>query len=171
MKKNVFIAAIIAIVITSCNNSKDSGSTAGASTNSANDQALADNARVYKAIETGDMTGIDTLLTKDAVDHDAGNGKELVGRDSIIHMLSQIHTQIKDLKLDVVSSATNGDYMFTLVHVTGTTADSSHTAIDSKGVDVLKMKDGKMSDHWGFTEDQEMSKRMMEMQSKMGGKK
>ena len=34
-------------------------------------------------------------------------------------------------------------------------------------VDLLKFKDNKITEHWGFTDDMTVSKEMMEMQSKM----
>ena len=39
-------------------------------------------------------------------------------------------------------------------------------SIDEKGVDVVKFKDNKISDHWGFTEDSDARKAMMEMENK-----
>jgi predicted SnoaL-like aldol condensation-catalyzing enzyme len=97
---------------------------------------------------------------------------EIKGKDSVLHMLADIHNHIKDIKFDVISSAANGDYVFNLVHMTGTTADSSMgmpgMRMDQKGVDVLKFNnDNKVVDHWGFTEDNEMAKQMMQMQGNM----
>jgi len=167
MKKSFFIVAIAAIALISCKDNTSS-TDASATANSQDEKNLANNAKVYKAIETGDVSPIDSLIATDAVDHDGGeDGKDMVGKDSILHMLGNLHNNMKDLKLDVISSATNGDYIFTLVHVTGTSADSSHMKIDEMGTDVVKVKDGKMTEHWGFTEDKTMAQRMMAMQDKM----
>lgn len=132
---------------------------------------MANNRKVYTAIETGDMSPIDSLVAPDLVDHDA-NGRELKGKDSIMNMLADIHNHISNLKLDVISSAADGDYVFTLVHTTGTTSDSSMgmpgRSIDEKGVDVVKFnKDDKATDHWGFTEDEQVMKEMKEMSDRM----
>ncbi|MGN6194375.1 MAG: ester cyclase [Ginsengibacter sp.] len=145
--------------------------TTAANTNTENETHLADNNKIYKAIETGDVSAIDTLIAADAVEHDGPNGTEVKGRDSIVKMLGLMHTQIKDLKTDVITSAGNGDYVFSLVHITGTPTDSSMGMggknIDIRAVDVVKFKDNKITDHWGFTEDATVNKEMMEMQPKM----
>jgi predicted SnoaL-like aldol condensation-catalyzing enzyme len=168
--KRTFLAVALTVIFISCKNSAstDSGT---AATTSQQDKDLANNAKVYTAIETGNTAPIDTLIATDAVDHDGPNGTPIHGRDSILHMLANLHNQFKDLKLDIISSAENGDYIFTLVHFTGTPTDSSMggNKIDENGVDVIKVKDGKMSEHWGFSDNAEVGKRMMEMESKMKG--
>jgi ketosteroid isomerase-like protein len=129
------------------------------------DENLAKNRKVYKAIETGDAAVLDSLISSDAVDHQGPNGTEIKGTDSVKHMLADIHNHLKDGKFEVIADATNGDYIFTLARVSGTTADSSWgmpagTKMDEKGVDVVKIKDGKMVEHWGFIDAAEMMKRM-----------
>ncbi len=167
MKKIFFGACVSMFFLVSC---KDGATTTG-SDNSQNEKNLASNLEVYKAIESGNMASVDTLFATDVVDHDGPHSADVKGKDSVLHMLSDLHNHIKDLKLDVVSSAANGDYIFSLVHVTGTVADSTMgkpgEAIDQKGVDVVKLKDNKMAEHWGFTDDAQVAKEMMEMHSKM----
>ena len=90
------------------------------------------------------------------------------GGDSIKHMLADMHNHVKDLKFDIISEATDGDYIFSLVHVSGTTTDAmfgppTGTKMDEKSVDVVKVKDGKMVEHWGFVDPNEMMKRMSGM--------
>lgn len=169
MKQILTGLSVFVFLLVSCKSSTP-GSTA-ANTNNQNETNIANNAKVYKAIETGDMSSIDTLIATDAVDHDGPNGSEVRGRDSIVKMLGQIHNHFKDLKTDVVTSAGNGDYVFSLVHITGTPIDSSMNGknIDERTVDVVKFKDNKITEHWGFTDDATVSKEMMEMQSKMNG--
>jgi predicted SnoaL-like aldol condensation-catalyzing enzyme len=170
MKKILSGLSVAMCFLISCNNSPST--TPAGNSASQNDVNIANNSRVYKAIETGDVSSIDTLIASDAIDHDGPHGTEIKGRDSIVKMLGDMHKEIKDLKMDVISSAANGDYIFTLVHVTGTNADSSMgmpgKSFDQKVVDVVKMKDNKMVEHWGFTDDAQISKEMMEMHDKMG---
>ncbi|HET7115843.1 MAG TPA: nuclear transport factor 2 family protein [Hanamia sp.] len=169
MKKFLFSSAVAMFFLISCHNAP-SGTTAG-TTSSQNDLNIANSLKIYKAIQTGDMSAIDTLIASDAIDHDGPNGTEIKGRDSIVKMLGDIHNHIKDINFDVITSAANDDYVFSLVHITGTSADSSMgmpgKSFDEKGVDVIKLKDNKISDHWGFTDDAQVSKEMMEMRDKM----
>jgi predicted SnoaL-like aldol condensation-catalyzing enzyme len=169
MKKILSGLPVVMFFLISCNNSP---STTADNTGSQNEVNIANNLKIYKAIQTGDVSSIDSLIASDAVDHDGPNGTDINGKDSILKMLGDIHNQVKDLKVDVITSAGNGDYVFSLVHLTGTVADSSMGAqgrsIDNKGVDVVKFKDNKITEHWGFTDDVQVSKEMMEMHDKMG---
>jgi predicted SnoaL-like aldol condensation-catalyzing enzyme len=138
---------------------------------SQNEKNLAHNKEIYKAIETGDVSKIKDYIDKDAVDHGGGaNGQDVNGGDSIIAMLGNIHNSFTDLKMEVIADATNGDYVFSLVHLTGTTTANPgmgmppNKKMDSKSVDVVKMKNGKAIEHWEFMDPKEM----MEM---MGGNK
>ena len=131
------------------------------------DEYLAKNRIVYKAIETGDAAALDSLIASNAVDHQGPNGVDIKGNDSVKHMLADIHNHLKDAKFEVLESATNGDYIFTLARVSGTTADSTWgmppgTKMDEKGVDIVKIKDGKMVEHWGYVDAAKMMKRMNE---------
>ena len=168
MKKILSGLSVAMFFLISCNNS--ASTTPGGNTASQNDVNVDNSLKIYKAIETGDVSSIDTLIASDAVDHDGPNGTDIHGRDSIVKMLGDIHNRVKDIKADVITSAGNGDYVFTLVHVTGTVADSSTgmsgKSIDERGVDVVKFKDHKITDHWGFTDDAQVNKEMMEMHNK-----
>ncbi len=170
MNKILSGLSVIMFFLISCNT--PTSTTPAVTSTSQNDVNAANNLKVYRAIETGDVSSIDTLIASDAIDYDGPNGTEIKGRDSILKMLGDIHNHIKDIKADVITSATNGDYIFTLVHITGTSADSSMgmpgKSIDVKGVDVVKLKNNKMAEHWGFTDDAQVSKEMMEMRDKMG---
>jgi len=149
----------------SCN---DSATTSTATTeNSQTEANLASNRRVLKAIETGDPGPIDSLIADDAVDHQGPTG-DIKGGDSIKHMLKDMHNHIKDLKIDVIADAANGDYIFWFSKLSGTTIDAwmgmpAGMKMDDKGVDVVKIKDGKMVEHWGFVDANEMMKHMKEM--------
>ena len=171
MKKLIFGAAMLTLAI-SCNTPSTTTSTDKGQAQA--DKNMANNLKVYDALKSGDTSPLDSLVATDAVDHDGAHG-DMKGKDSILHMLGDMHNHFKDLKFDVISSAANGDYVFTLVRISGTTTDSSMgmpgRAIDEKGVDVVKFNsDNKVTDHWGFSDDQQVSKEMKEMRDKMSMK-
>jgi len=119
---------------------------------------------IYQGIETGDMSKLNGIAD-DAVDHMGPKGTEIKGGDNIKKMLSDMHNHMKDLKMEVVAEAANGDYVFVWCHMTGTCTDSSMgmkggMVMDSKSVDVIKFKDGKATDHWGYLDPQDMMKMM-----------
>ncbi len=163
MKKLILVAAVLCC-FASC---KDS-TTTSTTDNSQNEKNLENNKKVYKAIETGDAATIDSLIAGDAVDHQGPNGMDIKGTDSVRHMLADMHNHVKDFKLEVIADAANGDYIFAMAHISGTMSDASMgmpagSKMDEKGVDVVKLKDGKMIEHWGFVDPNEMMKHMKEM--------
>ena len=160
MKKLIF-AAVVLCFFASC---KDSGT----ADNSQNEKNLENNKKVYQAIQTGDAAVIDSLIASDAIDHQGPKGMDVKGPDSVRHMLADMHNHVKDLKLEVIADAANGDYIFAMAHISGTMNDASMgmpagSKMDEKGVDVIKLKDGKMIEHWGFVDPNEMMKHMQSM--------
>jgi len=159
--KKLFSILIISIYFTSCTDTSTTSST-----NATNKDAQADINRVhskevYQAMETGDVSKLDSFIDKDIVDHE-GNMR---GLDTLKKMFANMHNAIKDLKVEPIANATGDDYNFALVRMTGTTADASMgmpagTKIDRTFVDVVKMKDGKATEHWGYVDQNEMMKMM-----------
>jgi predicted SnoaL-like aldol condensation-catalyzing enzyme len=168
MKRTSLPFAIgIMVILTACNNSGSSSSTSTTSTNdssgSMTEQNMAKNRSVYKAIETGDSATIRPLIADDAVDHQGPNGQDVKGGAEITHMLADMHNHVSGMSFDVVSDAAKGDYVFSMVDMKGTMKDNSMgmpagTKLDGRSVDVIRIKDGKMVEHWGFMDPKDMMK-------------
>lgn len=145
--------------------------------NSSDHAALADrNAEntklVFRAIQTGDVAALDTLFTDDVIDHDAGpQGEDIVGKDSVIAMIGKIHTYFDNLKVDMVHHATSndGEYHYATVRMTGKAKENpwgmpAGMDMDDTSVDVIKIKNGKASEHWGFMSMKDMNEMMKGME-------
>jgi predicted SnoaL-like aldol condensation-catalyzing enzyme len=160
------VAAVLAFAIIACNNSGTSSTEKGGmdnSTASTEQQNLEKNRSAYKAIESGDSTTLRSLIADDAVDHQGPGGQDLKGGDNIVRMLTDMHNRVKGLSFDVVTDAASGDYVFSMVNVKGTANDNSMgmpagSSMDSRQVDVIKVKDGKMVEHWGYLDWQDVMK-------------
>lgn len=158
------MGAVAMLFMASCND-KDAATDNG---NSAADKAKANNREVLKAIENGDVSKLDSFITSDGVDHSGSNGMmEIKGIDSIKKDLGSIKQNFSDLKFDVMQEAVNGDYLFVLSKVIGTTAANPgpgmrpNEKIEMTGVDVLKFNsEGKFTEHWTFNDPREMMKIM-----------
>ncbi|MEO6489729.1 MAG: ester cyclase [Ferruginibacter sp.] len=171
MKKFVvpFCALLLSAII-SCNDGSKTNTT---TTETSMAQNNSDRMKAtLKGIETGNMSAIDDFLADDVVDHATPNG-DIKGRDAIKKMLSEMHNHVSNLKIELVSDATSasGDYYYALGRMTGTTTDSAmgmpaNTALDQTSVDVIKMVNGKATEHWSF-EDPKMMMKMMSMQKPM----
>lgn len=118
---------------------------------------------IYDAIETGDVSKVDSFIAEDAVHHDPMRG-EVVGRDSIKAILADIHNHFKNLKVDIISEVSDDEYGYTLHSFKGTATDNmmmpAGTNVDMKAVDVVRFKDGKIVEHWEFVDMADMMKMM-----------
>ena len=167
MKSLFFLSALfIACSLFSCNNDAGTTSTtATTGTNNNQQQTLEANRQIYRAIETGDSATLQKYISEDAVDHGGGpEGQDLRGRE-IITMLTSVHRDIDNLKFNVEQMAANNDYVFALVRMTGTTNKPvwgmpANHSIDSRSVDVLRMQNGKVVEHWGFADAGEIMRMM-----------
>ena len=180
MKKLFFLGATALVcILFSC---KDSTTTSTSTTTSEGETAKANNRAVLKMIETGDMSKLDSFLSKDAVDHSSNNGTgETKGLDSIKMDLAKVKQAFASMHFDVMKEAVDGDYLFVLGKMTGTTSANpgmgmpANKEISSTSVDVLKFKDGKFTEHWSFIDPKDMMKMMdgdhmnMGTDSKMAG--
>lgn len=175
MKKLSFIGLTASLFLfISCT---DTSKTETSSTTVSNAEKNSANSReIYKGIETGDMSKVN-FLADDIVDHEHPNGTG--GRDSVMSMLGDMHNHVKDLKFELISDATSADgqYHFALVRMTGTTIDDkmgmpANMSMDHLAVDVVKLSDGKATEHWGFNSRSDMMKMMggNKMQDKMDAK-
>jgi len=164
MRKIFFIVILVSFGITSCKNE------ATPVKNSVIETNLANNQKVYKAFETGDRAVLDSFISNEAVDHSGPNGTTISSGDSIKTMLADMHNHVKDLSFTIISAAANEEYIFTYSQMKGTATDSAWgmapgTKIDQKAVDVVRVKDGKMVEHWGFVDQNEMMKQMQSMKT------
>ena len=132
-------------------------------------EMLESNRAVQRAIETGDSVTLRKYIADDAIDHGgAADGGDAKGEE-IIRMLSAVHKDIDNLKFETIEEAANDDHIFALVRMTGTTNKAvwgmpAGYKMDSKSVDVIRIKDGKLVDHWAYFD-------MKEMMAMMGGGK
>jgi SnoaL-like polyketide cyclase. len=152
MKKFMTIASAgLMLLFISCNSN-----TAGGGNTQADKNMEAVKA-VDRAIESGDLSKLDQYIAADGVDHAAGeHGEDVKGLDSIKAHLGRMHDEYKDLKLEEVQQAANGDYVFSLSRFQGTNTVPSMgapagTHFDMTSVEVIKFNaEGKATDHWGY---------------------
>jgi len=120
---------------------------------------------VDKAFETGDVSGIDSVLTADFVDHTDKGPKN---RDSLKVMIKMTHAADKTMKMETVKELADDDYVFALMHYTGTGDGVMMPAgpYDMHSIEVVKFNsDSKATEHWGYMEMGEVSKMMEKMGS------
>ncbi len=174
MKQLLFAAGLLLLI--SCN---DGTTDAGTNENNAQRNTL-HNADIYKAIETGDVSKLDSFIAEDIIDHNGGvDGRDIVGRDSVKKMIGEIHTYFDGLKMEMISEGTSadGNYHFAMVRMKGKAKQNPWGMpvgqdINDVSVDVVKIKDGMAVEHWGFLSWGDINEMMSAMKgggSKPGG--
>jgi predicted ester cyclase len=162
MKKLSMIASAgLICFITACNNSGEKSASAdttaasSSASNSTGDKNIATARAIDDAISSGDVAKLDQYIAADGVDHSGEHG-DIKGLDSIKANLKRLHDEYKDMKLESLQSASNGDYVFSLTKFTGTNSTASMgapagTHFDMNGVHILKFgSDGKATEHWEY---------------------
>jgi len=182
MKKFLTIASAASICfITACNNSGEKSATTDttaatntmATSSSAGDKNIATVHAINDAIESGDVAKLDQYIAANGIDHSGEHG-DIKGVDSIKASLAHMHETYKDMKLEELQDAANGDYVFSLTRFTGTNSVASMgapagTHFDMTAVEVVKFgSDGKATDHWEYISMADAAKMMggMNMESK-----
>lgn len=132
------------------------------------------NKEIYRALETGDVSKLDSFIAPDIIDHAGNNGKDIEGLDSLKVHLSKVHTFFDNMKTEVIAEATSldGQYHFSMVKTTGKAKQNPWgipvgLEINDTNIDAVKIKDGKASEHWSFTSQEDINEMMAAMK---GGK-
>jgi predicted ester cyclase len=173
MKKFIFIPAFALVCLIYGCNTHGSTDTGTGGTDTAYINKIKDfNVAVYKGFSNSDLSIFDTAhFTPDVTDHSMGP-KDVVGLDSVKASLSKMFSQMKDLKFDIISQSVDGDVSMIWSRMRGTSTSpasgfATGTPIDMLSVDVLKFKDGKVSEHWGYMDPNDMMKMMPPSPPKM----
>jgi predicted SnoaL-like aldol condensation-catalyzing enzyme len=158
MKKIFFAAfAMVVCICTSCNNA----GTTTTKNDSQREKNLAASDVIDKAFRTGDVSGIDSVVSPDFVDHSERG--DLKGTDSLKAMVKFVHDNMKDMKQEKLHELADDDYVFSWMRWTGTSkgvAGMPDGPYDMHAMGISKFKDGKITEHWTYVDPMEMMKMM-----------
>jgi len=161
MKKFFFVA--FAGLLCTCNSctSKTDTATSGNSDKEQQQKNIAASDVVTNAFQTGDVSGLDSVVADDFVDHtDQGDKK---GRDSLKAMVNMIRANFKDMKTEKLGDAASGDYVYSWMRYSGTSDGSMGMPkgpYSMSAIELAKFKDGKAVEHWSFMDMRDMMKMM-----------
>ncbi len=162
MKKILFLfSTLVFCLFISCND-KTAGTSDGMSEQAKKN--LEASRAISKAFETGDNSGIDSVVSADFVDHtDRGD----YNRDSLKNMITQVRASFPDMKSEVMKEWADDNWVFTQVRYTGTSDGSMGMPVgpyDMHAIHVVRCNDGKIVEHWEYMEMRDMMKMMGQMQ-------
>jgi len=120
---------------------------------------------VNDAFQKGDISKIDEAIAADFVDHtDRGD----MNRDSLKAMITSMHKEFPDMKMEIIKELADDDYVFSLMRWTGTSNGQMGMPkgpYDMKAIEVVRFKDGKGVEHWSYMQPQDVMKMMAQMPS------
>jgi predicted SnoaL-like aldol condensation-catalyzing enzyme len=146
----------------SCNNEKNEAesTTLTKEESSAAKKNLEASHVVTRAFDTGDPAMIDSVVASDFVDHTETGDKN---RDSLKAMIVAWKAASKDAKTEIIKELADDEYVFSWLRFTGTSSGGMGMPAgpyNMTSIEVVRFKDGKAVEHWGFMEPREMMKFM-----------
>jgi predicted SnoaL-like aldol condensation-catalyzing enzyme len=163
--KKILISAFAGLICicTSCNNpAPTTTTTTGDTDNKAQEEKnIAASDVIMKAFQTGDVSGIDSVIADDFVDHTDMGDKN--GKDSLKAMVKFVHTNFTDMKFDKVRDAADGDYVYSWITYSGNgngTMGMPKGPYKFSAIELSKFKDGKAVEHWSFMNSADIAKMM-----------
>ena len=164
MRKIFFVlSAGLFCFFTACNSDTKTDSSMSSTDNSMTQKNLDATHVVTKAFETGDASMIDSAVASDFVDHSEHGD---MGRDSLKAMITGMHKEFPDMKMDVIKEVGDNEYVFSLMRVTGTSNGAMGMPkgpYDMHQIQVVRFKDGMAVEHWEYEQPVEMMKMMGQM--------
>lgn len=162
MKKiALLITAGLFCCFASCKNEKSTETTETKEQSSLAKKNLDATHVVTRAFETGETNMIDSVVASDFVDHtDRGDHN----RDSLKAMITAWKADSKDAKTEIIKELADDEYVFSWLRFTGTSGGTipgmPAGPYNMTSIEVVRFKDGKAVEHWGFMEPREMMKFM-----------
>ena len=150
------LAACLIVCSIACNSHSDTSATT-ATIPAEQKYSGPTNKDVYDAINNSNWTKLDSLISKDAVDHSPMG--VINSLDSIKAMLKEFKAGFPDLKMEAMDEAIAGDIIFTRYHWTGTNTGmmngmpGTNKKVEVTGVDLSRTKDGKLVEHWDYSDN------------------
>ena len=116
----------------------------------------------YDAINAGKYEAFDSLLTVDAVEHtpDPAFKSDKKGREYLKEVVKGYRESFPDLKFEILHLIADGDLVCGHYKLTGTNTGPmgpmppTGKKIDVGGMDLILLKNGMMTEHWGYLDMQ-----------------
>jgi predicted SnoaL-like aldol condensation-catalyzing enzyme len=164
MKKYLLaVSSCVFLFCMSCNNKAGDDKMGDGKMSYQAEKNIAASHVVSDAFQSGDISKIDSVVASDFVDHTERGD---MGRDSLKAMITAMHATNKDMKMEIIKDLADDEYVFSWMRFKGTSDGSMGMPAgpyDMRSIEVVRFKDGKAVEHWGFMEPREMMKWMQQM--------
>ncbi len=120
---------------------------------------------IYRAFNRGDLDSLDRYFTVDVVDHEVPPGLP-TGIPGVKALVSMYRSAFPDLRFEMLDMISEGDRAACLMRITGTNTGEfmgqppTGRAVDVGGIDYVRVRDGKVCEHWGYTAEMAMMEQL-----------
>lgn len=177
MKKLAFaFSAVVLCLLFSCNDATQATNAGGMSDKAKKNSET--NQAIIKMFEKGDFSKLGDYIATDAVDHTTPKG-EVKGLDSIRALFNYFASMSSDTKIETVKEMADDNYVMSWIKQSWTAkVDDPMMGMKAgdkgnmESIEVTKYNsEGKVTDHWGFINMNDMMKMMPQMPKDTTGNK
>jgi predicted ester cyclase len=118
---------------------------------------------IERGFNHGDLAALDAFVAPDIIEHQDGATS---GIDGLRALITELRAAFPDLHLAIEDTATSGDTTWFRIRSTGTNdgplfgRPPTGRRIDITVIDVMRVKDGLMVEHWGVADRLAMLKQI-----------
>jgi len=122
--------------------------------------------KMFEIFDSGNVDALDTLIAENVIDHQMDTSvTKKAGREGVKELFAHYHKIFPDMKSTIHSIAVSGDTVFVLATSEGTASEPfmgmpAGEKSSITGVDVLRMENDKIAEHWGFIDIMAMMQMM-----------
>ncbi len=112
-------------------------------------------ALIERGFNNGDLDCLEELVAHDSVEHQEGSTS---GIDGLRALITELRSQFSDLHLEIQDASTSGDKVWFRIRSTGTNdgplwgRPATGRPIDITVMDVMRVADGRIVEHWGVAD-------------------
>ena len=110
---------------------------------------------IERGFNSGDLAALEGVVAPDMIEHQDGATS---GIDGLRALITELRTGFPDLHLAIQDTATSGDTAWFRIRSTGTNdgplwgRPPTNRAIDITVIDIMRVEDGLMVEHWGVAD-------------------
>lgn len=129
---------------------------------------------IFKAFETGKFEDMSSIIAPDIIDHNPEHSIKETGIEGLKESMEMYRGAFPDLKINVKLMTAEGDVVTSHYNMTGTNTGpmagmpATNKRMNVDGVDILRFKDGKAVEHWGYFEEMKMMEQLGLIQEPAG---
>lgn len=121
---------------------------------------------INDAFTSGDVSVLDKYIAPDVIEHSPDPMMKGTGLEAVKGMLKNLHTMYPDFTVTTNYLVAEGDLVVSQSTMTGTNSGSvegmpaTNKKVNVEGVDIVRFKDGKGIEHWGYFDVMKMMQQL-----------